>query len=95
MLVIQLMLIFQITHAGITLNRETTISSVKTNTINSNGDNDLVFQRNGIEYFRLDDLTGTDILNIANDKGVSASYVFGNRFWNRSFHRILHFSVLT
>ena len=76
---------FQITHAGITLNRETTISSVKTNTINSNGDNDLVFQRNGIEYFRLDDLTGTEILNIANDKGVSASYVFGNRFWNRSF----------
>ena len=76
---------FQITNNGITLGRETTISSVKTNLIDSNGDNDLVFQRNGIEYFRLDDLTGTDILNIANDKGVSASYVFGNRFWNRSF----------
>ena len=76
---------FQITNAGISLNRETTIGSVKTNTINSNGDNDLVFQRNGVEYFRLDDLTGTDILNVANDKGVSASYVFGNRFWNRSF----------
>ena len=76
---------FQITNSGITLNRETTIGSVKTNTINSNGDNDLVFQRNGVEYFRLDDLTGTDILNVANDKGVSASYVFGNRFWNRSF----------
>ena len=76
---------FQITNANINLNRETTVGSVKTNTINSNGDNDLVFQRNGIEYFRLDDLTGTDILNIANDKGVSASYVFGNRFWNRSF----------
>ena len=76
---------FQITNANINLNRETTVGSVKTNTINSNGDNDLVFQRNGIEYLRLDDLTGTDILNIANDKGVSASYVFGNRFWNRSF----------
>ena len=76
---------FQITNANINLNRETTIGSVKTNAINSNGDNDLVFQRNGIEYFRLDDLTGTDILNVANDKGVSASYVFGNRFWNRSF----------
>ena len=59
--------------------------TVSTNTLNSEGDNDLVFQRNGIEYFRLDDLTGTDILNVANDKGVSASYVFGNRFWNRSF----------
>ena len=76
---------FQITNANINLNRETTIGSVKTNTINSNGDNDLVFQRNGVEYFRLDDLTGTDILNVATDKGVSASYVFGNRFWNRSF----------
>ena len=59
--------------------------TVSTNTLNSEGDNDLVFQRNGIEYFRLDDLTGTDILNVANDEGVSASYVFGNRFWNRSF----------
>ena len=76
---------FQITNANINLNRETTIGSVKTNTINSNGDNDLVFQRNGVEYFRLDDLTGTDILNVATDKGVSASHVFGNRFWNRSF----------
>ena len=37
---------FQITNANINLNRETTIGSVKTNTINSNGDNDLVFQRN-------------------------------------------------
>ena len=64
----------------------TTISNkLQVNTINSEGDNDLVFQRNGVEYFRLDDLTGTDILNVANDKGVSASYVFGNRFWNRSF----------
>ena len=64
----------------------TTISNtLEVNTINSSGDNDLVFQRNGVEYFRLDDLTGTDILNVANDKGVSASYVFGNRFWNRSF----------
>ena len=61
------------------------VKPIKTNTVNSNGDNDLVFQRNGVEYFRLDDLTGTDILNVANDKGVSASYVFGNRFWNRSF----------
>ena len=76
---------FQITNANINLNRDTIIGSVKTNAIDTNGDNDLVFQRNGVEYFRLDDLTGTDILNVANDKGVSASYVFGNRFWNRSF----------
>ena len=59
--------------------------SVKTNIIDTATDTDLIFKRNGVEYFRLDDLTGTDILNVANDKGVSASYVFGNRFWNRSF----------
>ena len=60
-------------------------AGLKTNIIDTYTDTDLIFRRNGVEYFRLDDLTGTDILNVANDKGVSASYVFGNRFWNRSF----------
>ena len=70
----------------ILLNRTTKCSQTfYTNNIDTYSDTDLVFSRNGIEYFRLDDLTGTDILNVANDKGVSASYVFGNRFWNRSF----------
>ena len=75
-----------ITNAGITLGRVATCTAgLKTNFIDTYTDTDLIFRRNGIEYFRLDDLTGTDILNIANDKGVSASYAFGNRFWNRSF----------
>ena len=75
-----------ITNAGITLGRVATCSGgIKSNTIDTATDTDLIFRRNGVEYFRLDDLTGTDILNVANDKGVSASYVFGNRFWNRSF----------
>ena len=75
-----------ITNAGITLGRVATCSGgIKSNTIDTATDADLIFRRNGVEYFRLDDLTGTDILNVANDKGVSASYVFGNRFWNRSF----------
>ena len=70
----------------ILLNRNTKCSQTfYTNVIDTYTDTDLIFRRNGIEYFRLDDLTGTDILNVANDKGVSASYVFGNRFWNRSF----------
>ena len=75
-----------ITNAGITLGRVATCNGgIKSNTIDTATDTDLIFRRNGVEYFRLDDLTGTDILNVANDKGVSASYVFGNRFWNRSF----------
>ena len=44
---------FQITHAGITLNRETTIGSVKTNTINSNGNNTLTIQQNGNPFISL------------------------------------------
>ena len=77
---------FQITNTELTLGRVAICNSgIKTNVIDTTIDTDLIFRRNGVEYFRLDDLTGTDILNVANDKGVSASYVFGNRFWNRSF----------
>ena len=77
---------FQISNTDLTLSRLTSCTAgLKTNFIDTYTDTDLIFRRNGVEYFRLDDLTGTDILDVANDKGVSASYVFGNRFWNRSF----------
>ena len=44
---------FQITNANINLNRETTIGSVKTNTINSNGNNTLTIQQNGNPFISL------------------------------------------
>ena len=44
---------FQITNANINLNRETTIGSVKTNTINSNGNNTLNIQQNGNTFISL------------------------------------------
>ena len=79
---------FQITNAGISLNRETTIGSVKTNTINSNGDNDLVFQRNGTEIFKCETSAGidnNDILNITPiGGGMSASNIYCNSFKNRT-----------
>ena len=79
---------FQITHAGISLNRETTIGSVKTNTINSNGNNDLVFQRNGTEIFKCETSAGidnNDILNITPiGGGMSASNIYCNSFKNRT-----------
>ena len=78
---------FQITNANINLNRETTIGSVKTNTINSNGDNDLVFQRNGTEIFKCETSAGIDNNNIINGSGtggVSAVNVYGNSFKNRT-----------
>ena len=49
---------FQITHAGISLNRETTISSVKTNFIDTNGNSDLIFRRNADTFLTLDDADG-------------------------------------
>ena len=77
---------FQITNNELILGRVANCTAgLKSNIIDTYTDTDLIFRRNGVEYFRLDDLTGTDILNVANDKGISASYVFGNRFWNRSF----------
>ena len=78
---------FQITNANINLNRETTIGSVKTNAINSNGDNDLVFQRNGTEIFKCQTSAGIDnnnIINLSGTGGVSAVNVYGNSFKNRT-----------
>ena len=79
---------FQITNANINLNRETTIGSVKTNTINSNGDNDLVFQRNGTEIFKCETSAGidnNDILNITPiGGGMTASNLYCNSFKNRT-----------
>ena len=79
---------FQITNANINLNRDTTIGSVKTNAINSNGDNDLVFQRNGTEIFKCETSAGidnNDILNITPiGGGMSASNIYCNSFKNRT-----------
>ena len=79
---------FQITNAGISLNRETTIGSVKTNTINSNGDNDLVFQRDGTEFIRCETSAGidnNDIINVSpTGGGMSAVNVYCNSFKNRT-----------
>ena len=79
---------FQITNANINLNRETIIGSVKTNTINSNGENDLVFQRNGTEIFKCETSAGidnNDIINVTpSGGGMSAVNVYGNSFKNRT-----------
>ena len=78
----------QMTNAGISLRRETTISSVKTNFIDTDGDSDLVFRRNGTEIFKLEASVGVDnndILNVSGaNAGVSAVNVYGNSFKNRN-----------
>ena len=79
---------FQITHAGISLNRETTISSVKTNTIDTNGDTDLTIRRNGTDVLNIFTYTPTNgptiIVDAQSDCGISSSWMFANVFANRT-----------
>ena len=67
----------QITNSDIHLNRATTITSVKTNLINSNGDNDVVFQRNGTPYLTLDDTDGVKASQSITVEGAG-DYVYTN-----------------
>ena len=86
---------FQITHAGISLNRETTISSVKTNTIDTNGDTDLTIRRNGTDVLNIFTYTPTNgptiIVDAQSDCGISLSWLFANTFANRSSNTDTYF----
>ena len=86
---------FQITHAGISLNRETTISSVKTNTIDTNGDTDLTIRRNGTDVLNIFTYTPTNgptiIVDAQSDCGISSSWMFANTFANRSANTDTYF----
>ena len=77
----------QITNSGISLNRETTIGSVKTNTINSNG-GDLTIQRDGTDVLNIFTYTPTNgpsiIVDAQSDCGISSSWLFANTFANRT-----------
>ena len=68
---------FQITHAGISLNRETTISSVKTNFIDTNGDTDLIIRRNADTFLTLDDTDGVKASKSITVEGAN-DFVYAN-----------------
>ena len=74
----------QMTNISIELRRETTISSVKTNTIetDTNGDNDLVSGRNGTEFFRLNDQSS--LVEVAVGHALTAPDVYANDYRNRT-----------
>ena len=78
----------EITHAGINLNRETTIGSVKTNLIDTNGDNDLTIRRNGTDVLNIFTYTPTNgptiIVDAQTDCGISSSWMFANVLANRT-----------
>ena len=79
---------FQITNANINLNRDTIIGSVKTNTIDTNGDNDLTIRRNGTDVLNIFTYTPTNgpsiIVDAQSDCGISSSWLFANTFANRT-----------
>ena len=85
----------QMTNDGISLNRETTISSVKTNIIDTNGDNDLTIRRNGTDVLNIFTYTPTNgpsiIVDAQSDCGISSSWLFANTFANRSANTDTYF----
>ena len=85
----------QITHTGITLNRETTISAVKTNTIDTATDTDLTIRRNGTDVLNIFTYTPTNgpsiIVDAQSDCGISSSWLFANTFANRTSNTDTYF----
>ena len=73
---------FQITNAGVSLNRETTIGSIKTNTIDTNTDTDLLIKRSGTEVLRI---RASDNLILTSDTAYfSSPKVYANEYLNRT-----------
>ena len=85
----------QMTNAGIELRRETTVGSIKTNTIDTTGDNDLTIRRNGTNVLNIFTYTPTNgpsiIVDAQSDCGISSSWLFANTFANRSANTDTYF----
>ena len=80
--------IFWMSNAGIVCRKPLEAGILTSNYINSVGDNDVVFARNGVEFFRLANAPeGYPILNWTNttpSAGISSSVIFGNTYTTRS-----------
>ena len=85
----------QMTNAGLELRRETTVGSIKTNTIDTTGDNDLTIRRNGTDVLNIFTYTPTNgpsiIVDAQSDCGISSSWLFANTFANRSANTDTYF----
>jgi hypothetical protein len=58
-----------------------------TNAMNTIGDVDMIFQRNGVEYMRFlntANIDNVDVVSIPTGKGISAEYSYANYFRSRS-----------
>ena len=74
---------FQITNTGLTLGRLATFTAgLKTNFIDTYTDTDLIFRRNGIEFFKLNDQSS--LVEVAVGHALSAPDVYANDYLNRT-----------
>ena len=80
--------IFWMSNTGIVCRKPLEAGILTSNYINSVGDNDVVFARNGVEFFRLANASaGYPILNWTNttpSAGISSSVIFANTYTTRS-----------
>ena len=83
--------VFQIFKTGLTSTVELSLPQLLCNSFDSfAGDNDVVFNRNGVEFFRLQGpnvvTNGPENLLLVNDGnvGISSSWMFANTFANRT-----------
>ena len=78
----------QMTNVGIDLRRETTISSVKTNIVDTNGDNNLLIRRNGSNMIQCGSFTGGgetyELIDIQAGTRFSSYHLYTNRLVNRT-----------
>ena len=78
----------QMTNTGIDLRRETTIGSVKTNFIDTDGDNDLVIRRNGSGMIQCGSFTGGgetyELIDVQAGSRFSSYHLYTNRLVNRT-----------
>ena len=78
----------QMTNAGIELRRETTVGSIKTNTIDTTDDNNLVIRRNGSNMIQCGSFTGGgetyELIDIQAGTRFSSYHVYTNRIVNRT-----------
>ena len=78
--------IFWMSNTGIVCRKPLEAGVLTSNYINTVGDNDLVFARNGVEYMRLK-ISPNSLLyfsDVSPSAGISASWVYANAFASRS-----------
>ena len=72
--------VLQITDTGISSAVQMTSTQFLSNSFDSNGNNDVVFNRNGVEFFRLQTSTPHDLINVETSKGLTSSQLYCNVF---------------